>query len=279
MSAGIPLQFCSFPNTIFCEFLGASPYACTACQWLEGNLQIWGLPFLWFHAFQDFTSHFPDTLAAADSNLCLFRLAMISFYLCSTSPPEPWITKCAQEKSQLVCGTQLLCFPYFKGRSTSTSSLHLLLLSDFNNFLICPAFTAVIGGGGGSDTRVCIMTRTADPPPTSNPSLSPDYLPAKYFLNPSPSLHLHSGHAFSSSFFFFLCFVFLGPYLQHMEVPRLGVELELQLPAYTPVTNVGSLTHWARPGIESATSCFLVRFISTEPWQERQGHGFDVAVA
>ena len=30
-------------------------------------------------------------------------------------------------------------------------------------------------------------------------------------------------------FFFF----FLGPYLQHMEVPRLGIELELQLPAYT----------------------------------------------
>ena len=30
-------------------------------------------------------------------------------------------------------------------------------------------------------------------------------------------------------FFFF----FLGPYPQHMEVPRLGVESEMQLPAYT----------------------------------------------
>ena len=30
---------------------------------------------------------------------------------------------------------------------------------------------------------------------------------------------------------FFLSF--LGPHLKHMEVPRLGVELELQLPAYT----------------------------------------------
>ena len=28
-------------------------------------------------------------------------------------------------------------------------------------------------------------------------------------------------------------FSFLGLHLQHMEVPRLGVELELQLPAYT----------------------------------------------
>ena len=32
-------------------------------------------------------------------------------------------------------------------------------------------------------------------------------------------------------FFFFSCF--LGPHLWHMEVPRLGVELELQLLAYT----------------------------------------------
>ena len=31
-------------------------------------------------------------------------------------------------------------------------------------------------------------------------------------------------------------FFFLGPHLQHMEVPRLGVELELQLPAYPTVT-------------------------------------------
>ena len=36
------------------------------------------------------------------------------------------------------------------------------------------------------------------------------------------------------SVFFWFCFVlFFWPYLQHMEVPRLGSELELQLPAYT----------------------------------------------
>ena len=29
---------------------------------------------------------------------------------------------------------------------------------------------------------------------------------------------------------------FLGPHSQHMEAPRLGVELELQLPAYTTAT-------------------------------------------
>ena len=35
-------------------------------------------------------------------------------------------------------------------------------------------------------------------------------------------------------FFFFL--VFLGPYPQQMEVPRLGIKSELQLPAYTTAT-------------------------------------------
>ena len=36
---------------------------------------------------------------------------------------------------------------------------------------------------------------------------------------------------------FCFCFVFLlGPHMQHMELPRLGVELELQLPAYTTAT-------------------------------------------
>ena len=33
-------------------------------------------------------------------------------------------------------------------------------------------------------------------------------------------------------YFYFLAFVFLGPHLRHMEVPRLGVELKLQLLAH-----------------------------------------------
>ena len=32
--------------------------------------------------------------------------------------------------------------------------------------------------------------------------------------------------------------------------------------------NAGSLTQWARPGIKPASSWMLIRFISTEPWQE-----------
>ena len=60
------------------------------------------------------------------------------------------------------------------------------------------------------------------------------------------------------SFFFFF---FLQRYLQHMEVPRLGVESELQLPAYTIACgNARSLTHCARPGIEPTSSWTYVGF-------------------
>ena len=67
-----------------------------------------------------------------------------------------------------------------------------------------------------------------------------------------------------------------------MEVPRLGVKSELQLPAYTTAPEMpdpshicdlhhssrqhtGSLTHWLRPGIKPATSWFLVGFVSAAP--------------
>ena len=79
-------------------------------------------------------------------------------------------------------------------------------------------------------------------------------------------IHPHSGHTYNQSYlthildtiFLFLPF-FLGPCLQHMEVPRLGVKSELQLPGlphghsmqdphpicnlYTAHGNAGSLTH------------------------------------
>ena len=66
---------------------------------------------------------------------------------------------------------------------------------------------------------------------------------------------------------------------QHMEVPRLGVELELQptpqpqklqilavAAIYTMAHgNARSLTHSAVPGIEPTSSWILVRFLITEP--------------
>ena len=72
-----------------------------------------------------------------------------------------------------------------------------------------------------------------------------------------------------------------------MEVPRLGAELEQQLPdspqsqqhqiwaesvTYTTTHgNAGFLTHWAEPGIEPAFLWILVGFVTTEPQQERHG--------
>ena len=84
----------------------------------------------------------------------------------------------------------------------------------------------------------------------------------------------------------FLSFVFLGPHLQHMEVPRLGIKSKLQLSATATATviwdtshvcnlyhttaqdNARSPTHWARAGIEPTSSWILVRFVSTMPQWE-----------
>ena len=54
--------------------------------------------------------------------------------------------------------------------------------------------------------------------------------------------HLISG---CKHFFLFLFFCFLGPHVWHVEVPRLGVKLELLLLAYTTAisSNAGSLTY------------------------------------
>ena len=76
-------------------------------------------------------------------------------------------------------------------------------------------------------------------------------------------------------FFFFL----VRLHLQHMEVPELGVKSRMELQQSTPqpqqhwiwatsmtyataCSNARSLTHWVRPGIEPASSCILVRFLT-----------------
>ena len=85
-------------------------------------------------------------------------------------------------------------------------------------------------------------------------------------------------------FLWIFIYLFLGPHLWHMEVPRLGVESEPQLPGYTTATvmphlshvgnlhtahgNDRSLTHWVRPGIQPVSSWILVRFVTAKPWQE-----------
>ena len=62
-----------------------------------------------------------------------------------------------------------------------------------------------------------------------------------------------------------------------MEIPRLGVESELQLPAYTTAQAMwdpSSWQHWARPGMEPMSSWILVGFVNTESQWELPRAGF-----
>ena len=69
--------------------------------------------------------------------------------------------------------------------------------------------------------------------------------------------------------FFLFLFCFLEPQVWHMEVPRLGVESELQLRAYTMAHgNARYLTHWSRLGMEPTSSWILAGFIAAKPRQE-----------
>jgi len=76
----------------------------------------------------------------------------------------------------------------------------------------------------------------------------------------------------------FFSFCFLGLHLWHMEVPRLGsnwsssfqptpqpqqCKIRAISATYTTAhSNVGSLTHWMRPGIEPTSSWILVGFVN-----------------
>ena len=85
----------------------------------------------------------------------------------------------------------------------------------------------------------------------------------------STFLHISCLNCFFFFFFFFFFFWFLGLLPQLMEVPRLGVKLELQPSAHTTTHgNTRSLIHWTRSGIETATSWLLVGFVSTAPQWE-----------
>ena len=63
------------------------------------------------------------------------------------------------------------------------------------------------------------------------------------YLGPDHSVLLETVLCVVGFLFCFVLFVFLGPHPQYMEVPRLGVKLELQLPAYTTAKAMRDLSH------------------------------------
>ena len=89
---------------------------------------------------------------------------------------------------------------------------------------------------------------------------------------------------FDESFFF--SFFFLGSHLPHMEVPRRGIQFEMQLLAFgtaiatrdlSHICNLrcSSWQHWilnslSKARIEPPFSWILVGFVTTEPWWKLQ---------
>ena len=128
----------------------------------------------------------------------------------------------------------------------------------------------------------------ATPPPLLSPVFR---TPPGSFLSLNFLSSIHSGecHPYfpgssSSKTFFFFFFVFVGPHLPHMEVPRPGSNQScshwptpepqqcriwaVSASYNTAQGNAGSLTHWAKPGIEPEIPWFPVGFISAAPQWE-----------
>ena len=106
-----------------------------------------------------------------------------------------------------------------------------------------------------TDCPIGISDSTSPEPDRSSSSSPPQILetlshlrqqtPTPSHLNPMPGSHpwsssfpsLHGPNSGPQiSFLFFFSSVLLGPHLQRMEVPRLGVQSALLLPAYTTAT-------------------------------------------
>ena len=86
-----------------------------------------------------------------------------------------------------------------------------------------------------------------------------------YMSRESPIMHI-----ITRGFFFSFCLfravpVVYGGSQARSQIGAVAVYL------HQSHSNAGSLTHWARPGIEPASSWMLVRFVSTEPQWELRG--------
>ena len=81
-------------------------------------------------------------------------------------------------------------------------------------------------------------------------------------LGPGDSCFLGFG------FFFFFSLLFRATPATNVSSQARGQIGATAASLYHSHSNTGSLTHWARPGIEPTSSCILVGFITIEPQQE-----------
>ena len=75
-----------------------------------------------------------------------------------------------------------------------------------------------------------------------------------------------------------LSLFFLGPHVRHMEVPRLGVESELQMPAYATATATRDLSHVCDLHHSSQQSRILNPLSKAKDWTRNLMVGFISAV-
>ena len=122
-------------------------------------------------------------------------------------------------------------------------------LGDFEQLILSDSQLTYLQNGGNNSTYSIDCSGTAQVKHlTYVTHTRSSKLVALFFLMVvtayNPHYALQGGLSyFNVIIFFFFLFLFLGPYLWHMEVPRLEVKLELQFTAYTTATATSDLSH------------------------------------
>ena len=152
-----------------------------------------------------------------------------------------------------------LCIPHCLFLCVSVC-FGLFQIAGFHQTPVTPQLSSPIMGKKQKEgPRSSVMGRTPRLVAPSNPK---SRLQAGF---PSGTLQCQDVRIWRS----FLFFLFFRATPAAYGSPRLGAELELQLPAYAiPHGNAESPTHWVRSGIEPKSSQIPLGFVTAEPWRE-----------
>ena len=155
--------------------------------------------------------------------------------------------------------------------------IHILFHYSLLQEIECSSLCCTVGPCCLSILYIIVGICYSQIPNPSLPTPSPSWQPQIC------SLCLWVCFCFMDKFIYVIFFPFfsLGLHLRHMEVPRLGAVLELQLLSYTTATAMpdpscvfdlhrssrqhqilNPLSHWARPGMELSSSWILIRFLT-----------------